>query len=86
MAIRAYVLIRCERGTADEVVEKIRDKEHVKRADTIFGEYDAIAYLVIEELPSMFSVRALQAIVLEEIQRTRGVLNTNTHIVTSPEG
>lgn len=85
MAVSAYVLIRCEGGMAEEVMKKLRKKEHVVKADTVFGDYDVIAYLEVKELPSAFSVRTLERIVIDEIQRVRGVLNTNTHIVTSPE-
>jgi len=85
MAVRAYVLIRCEGGAADEVVEKLKRKEHVKKADTVFGDYDAIAYIEVRELPSSFSIRTLEKIVVDEIQKVKGVLSTNTHIVTTPE-
>lgn len=85
MAVRAYVLIRCEGAISEEVVRKLRQKEHVKQADTIFGDYDAIAYLEISAMPSSFSVLSLQKVILEEVQKIKGVTSTNTHIVTSPE-
>jgi len=85
MAVSAYVLIRCEGGMAEDVMNKLRKKEHVVKADTVFGDYDVIAYLEVKELPSAFSVRTLERIVIDEIQKVKGVLNTNTHIVTSPE-
>ena len=84
MAVSAYVLIKCEGGKADEVVRKILDGKHVKRADTLFGDYDAIAYLEVEEMLDTFSVRKLDEIVTKEIGRTKGVVSTNTHIVTTP--
>lgn len=85
MSLRAYVLIKCEGGVAEEVVEKLKRKEHVKRADTVFGDYDAIAYVEVRELPSSFSIRTLEEIILNEIQKVKGVLSTNTHIVTTKE-
>ena len=85
MAVSAYVLIRCEGGKAEDVMHDLRKKEHIVRADTVFGDYDVVAVLEVSELPSTFSIRTLEKIVTDEIQKVRGVLNTNTHIVTSPD-
>ncbi len=83
MAVQAYVLIRCEGGRSKEVVEKLRKQEHVARANTVFGDYDIIARVSVEELPSFLSIQRLEEIVLDEIGKIKGVLSTNTHIVTS---
>ena len=85
MAVSAYVLIRCEGGMPEEVVRKLRQKGHVKRASTVFGDYDAIARVEIDELPSSFSVLTLERVIFDEVQRIKGVLSTNTHIVTSAD-
>lgn len=83
MAVQAYVLIRCEGGRAREVVDRLRKQEHVARANTVFGDYDVIARICVEELPSFLSIQRLEDIVLDEIGKLKGVLSTNTHIVTS---
>jgi len=83
MAVQAYVLIRCEGGRTREVVEKLRQQEHVARANTVFGDYDIITRVSVEELPSFLSIQRLEEIVLSEIGKIKGVLSTNTHIVTS---
>ncbi|MCR4391536.1 MAG: Lrp/AsnC ligand binding domain-containing protein [Candidatus Acetothermia bacterium] len=83
MAVSAYVLIRCRGATEGKVAEIIRHKPHVKRVDTVFGDYDIIAYLEFEELPSSFSVAELNHIVTEEIRKVEGVSSTSTHIVTT---
>jgi DNA-binding Lrp family transcriptional regulator len=83
MAVQAYVLIRCEGGRTKEVVERLRKQKHVARANTVFGDYDIIARVSVDELPSFFSIQSLEEVVLEEIQKMKGVLSTNTHIVTS---
>ena len=85
MAVQAYVLIRCEGAKANEVVEEIRKKDHVERANTVFGDYDAIARVSVRELPSSFSVQRLEEVIFKEIQKVKGVASTNTHIVTSPD-
>ena len=83
MAVAAYVLIRCRGGKEDKVLSTIRQKPHVKNADLVFGDYDIIAYLEFDELPSPFSVAELNHIVTEEIRKVEGVSSTSTHIVTT---
>jgi len=83
MAVQAYVLIRCEAGTGTRVVDELRKKEHVARANTVFGDYDAIARVSVKEFPSSFSIIRLEEIIFKEIQRVAGVISTKTHIVTS---
>lgn len=83
MAVSAYVFVRCRGATEGKIAEIIRTKPHVKRVDTVFGDYDIIAYLEFAELPSSFSVAELHHIVTEEIRTVEGVSSTSTHIVTS---
>jgi DNA-binding Lrp family transcriptional regulator len=83
MAVHAYVLIRCTAGRSKQVVEELRGQEHVVRANTVFGDYDVIVRLRIEDLPSFFSVQRLEEIVIDEIQNVKGVMTTKTLIVTS---
>lgn len=65
-----------------KIAEIIRQKPHVKRVDTVFGDYDIIAYLEFEALPTNFSIAELHHIVTEEIRKVEGVSSTSTHIVT----
>ncbi len=83
MAVQAYVLIKCRGGTVEDVLKSVLKKEHVKRADAVFGDYDIIAYLEVTELLSTFSVNKLDEIVTQEIGKMKGVVSTNTHIVTT---
>jgi len=85
MAVQAYVLIRCQGAKAVDVVNELRKKEHVERANTVFGDYDVIARISVRELPSSFSVQRLEEVVFKEIQRVSGVTSTSTHIVTTPD-
>lgn len=83
MAVNAYVLLKCEGGMAEEVARRLLAGRHVKLADTLFGDYDVVAYLEVEELLDTFSVRKLDEIITKEIATTKGVVSTNTHIVTT---
>lgn len=83
MAVNAYVLLKCQGGMAEEVARRLLEGSHVKRVDTLFGDYDVVAYLEVEELLDTFSVRRLDEIVTKEIATLKGVVSTNTHIVTT---
>ncbi len=83
MVVGAYVFIRCRGATEGKVAEVIRRKPHVKRVDTVFGDYDIIAYLEFEQPPTSFSVAELHHFVTEEIRKVEGVSSTSTHIVTA---
>jgi len=80
MAVQAYVFVRCEAGKAPNVVQALRKKDHIVRANTVFGDYDAVARVAIREL---FSIQRLQEVVFDEIQNVHGIISTSTHIVTS---
>jgi|GEM_PF-246189 len=84
MAVSAYVLVKCQGGMVAEVAQRLLKGGHVKAVDTLFGDYDLIAYLEVEEMLDTFSVGKLDEIVIKEIARTKGVVSTNTHIVTTP--
>jgi hypothetical protein len=83
MAVQAYVLIKCKGGMVEEVLKGVLKKKHITRADAVFGDYDIIAYLEVKELLSTFSVNKLDEIVIKEIGKMKGVVSTNTHIVTT---
>lgn len=44
--VSAYVLITCDRGMEDSVIEEIRHVDYVKEVQETFGAYNIIAKLV----------------------------------------
>jgi len=44
----AYVLIHCWMGSEDEIIKNLKEIEHVKEVDGVFGAYDIIAKVEAE--------------------------------------
>lgn len=44
--ISAYVLITCDKGTEDSVIEEIKHVDYVREVQETFGAYNIIAKLV----------------------------------------
>jgi len=76
MAILAYVLFKVSSGTEREVAQKLIEFEEVVQADIVFGEYDVIARLSIDDL------NELQDFVSERIRTVPNVLVTSTMIIS----
>lgn len=76
MAILAYVLFKVASGTEREVAQKLIEFEEVVQADIVFGEYDVIARLSIDDL------NELQDFVSERIRTVPNVLVTSTMIIS----
>ena len=76
MAVKAYVLIECEVGTARAVAEKVTNLSskaaRVLQVDTVTGPYDIIAQLESDDLNKMGSC------ITETIQPVHGVKRTTT--------
>ena len=70
--VRAYVLISTSPGRAISVVAQMQGSEGVLQADSITGEYDAIAQV---EAPDIAGIGSL---IVEKIQRIDGVFKTVT--------
>ncbi len=76
MAILSYVLFKVASGTEREVAQKLIEFEEVVQADIVFGEYDVIARLSIDDL------NELQDFVSERIRTVTNVLVTSTMIIS----
>jgi DNA-binding Lrp family transcriptional regulator len=76
VAILAYVLFKVSSGTEREVAQKLIEFEEVVQADIVFGEYDVIARLSIDDL------NELQDFVSERIRTVPNVLVTSTMIIS----
>ena len=53
MAILAYVLFKVASGTERDVAQKLIEFNEVNQADIVFGEYDVIAEVTIENLEKL---------------------------------
>lgn len=75
MSIKAYVLLKVSSGSEREVCKKIADLDEVVDASIIYGEFDIVAKISIDELPS------LEAFLSENIRTIPSIMLTSTMIV-----
>jgi len=50
MAVLAYVLVTLQSGSETNVLKKVASFEEVKEVDLVYGEYDAIVKVLVEEM------------------------------------
>jgi len=53
MTVLAYVLVTLQSGSEKNVLEKIAKFEEVKEVDLIYGEYDIIAKVQVDEMSQL---------------------------------
>jgi DNA-binding Lrp family transcriptional regulator len=73
--MKGYVFVTAVPGRSTEVVNALRRISSVRSADICWGLPDIVAVVEAPNGPS------LQDVVLYEIQKTAGVMQTDTHIV-----
>jgi DNA-binding Lrp family transcriptional regulator len=73
--MRAYVFITAAAGRSTDVVAAVRKVSGVKSADVCWGLPDIVALVEASD------PKALQALVVDRIQKVAGVTQTDTHTV-----
>ena len=71
----AYVLIALDSAKEQQIYEEVKDMEGIKDAHMLFGEWDMVAKLELE------NPEALSAFVIQNIRSIPGVRLTSTMIV-----
>ncbi|MEM4714341.1 MAG: Lrp/AsnC ligand binding domain-containing protein [Candidatus Nanoarchaeia archaeon] len=74
--VYAYVLIRADAGAEREVLESLLDLDEVEEVELIYGEWDLIAKINIDDLEK------LSDFLLLTIRTIKGVKQTSTLIVS----
>ena len=75
MPAKAFVLINVEPGLTSEIVARLHKADHVKRAYTVTGPYDAIAELEAEDYGR------IAELVENEVRKMDGIEKTMTLVV-----
>ncbi|MEM2740498.1 MAG: Lrp/AsnC ligand binding domain-containing protein [Candidatus Bathyarchaeia archaeon] len=73
--IQGIILINIASGLEEEVVSKIKDIPSISQVFLVYGTYDAVALVEVEDMGK------LRDVVLGNIRRIKGVLSTTTLIV-----
>ena len=53
MAVLAYVLVTLQSGSEKNVLKKVASFEEVKEVDLVYGEYDAMVKVLVEEMSQL---------------------------------
>lgn len=73
--MRAYVLLNVKAGRARAVVNELSKIPGIKEANVCWGRPDVFAVAQVED------AKALENLVLTQIQAIEGVESTDTHLV-----
>jgi DNA-binding Lrp family transcriptional regulator len=53
MAVLAYVLVTLQSGSEKNVLKKVARFEEVEEVDLVYGEYDAMVKVLVEEMSQL---------------------------------
>lgn len=73
--MQAYILINTERGKEQDIYDELSDFEEVANIHIIFGEWDIIARVNVE------NSEALGTMILDKVRPLKGVTLTSTLII-----
>ncbi len=74
--VEAYVLMTCETGSIQSIVDEMESFEEVNEVTAVTGDYDVIAKLAVEEVDELLKI------VAGKIHGIAGVGDTTTCIST----
>ncbi|UCH70343.1 MAG: Lrp/AsnC ligand binding domain-containing protein [Candidatus Bathyarchaeota archaeon] len=73
--VLAYVLITIQSGSEKEVLKKVSSFEETKQVDMVYGEYDAIVKVQVEEMSE------LEKFLSDKLRALPNIFLTTTMIV-----
>jgi DNA-binding Lrp family transcriptional regulator len=71
----AYILIATEHGKEEEIFDKVSEIKQVESAHIIFGEWDLIIKVIVE------NSEELAAIIMDKLRKLPGIRLTSSLIV-----
>jgi DNA-binding Lrp family transcriptional regulator len=75
MTVQAYILLKVNSGTERDVCKKIADLDEVLVAGIVYGEYDVIAKISVNDM------QALEEFLSVKLRKVSSVLVTSTMII-----
>ena len=70
MAVLAYVLVTLQSGSEKNVLKKVASFEEVEEVDLVYGEYDAMVKVLVEEMSQLDEFLSDKLRVLPDIYLT----------------
>lgn len=74
---RAYVMINCEMGAEDGIIDGIKSLDPVKEVSSVFGNYDVIVKLECPDIEVMRETIARKIRHLEKVHCTTTLMCSN---------
>ena len=74
MAVLAYVLVTLQSGSEKNVLKKVASFEEVEEVDLVYGEYDAIVKVRVEEMSQLDKFLTEKLRVLPDIYLTTTII------------
>jgi DNA-binding Lrp family transcriptional regulator len=70
----AYIMINCELGSEDSVIEQLKSIPGIKEVQGVFGNYDILAKIEIPSLKSLRDIIAFKIRKIPEIHCTTTIM------------
>ena len=70
----AYVMINCELGSEESILDQLRSTEGVKEAQGTYGSYDIITKIETKSIESLRDILTFQIRKIEKIKSTTTVV------------
>jgi len=74
MAVLAYVLVTLQSGSEKNVLKKVASFEEVEEVDMVYGEYDAMVKVHVEEMSQLDKFLTDKLRVLPDIYLTTTII------------
>ena len=74
---KAFILIKCETGEVNKVIDEVKKIENIQEAYAITGTHDIITFVETVNLPT------LQDVIIEKLRKVDAVTGTSTAMVVS---
>jgi len=78
MVVLAYVLVTLQSGSEKNVLKKVSSFKEVKEVDMVYGEYDAIVKVLVDEISE------LDTFLTDKLRVLPDIYLTTTMIVARP--
>ena len=75
----AYVLLKTDLGSEENVVEELKKLEQIKRVERTFGDYDMVVKIEAEHVEKIREIIAWNIQKMKNVRATRTLVKKDTH-------
>jgi DNA-binding Lrp family transcriptional regulator len=74
-SIKAYILLRTEIGSTNEVLRHLKEIEEATRIAVTTGQFDIVILIEVDNLEMLYDIT------IEKIHKIKGIMETTTMVV-----